>query len=124
MGILDFLNQFKTEKGKVGVYISPKSILEVVEFDYEEKKVLKYSYDELEYNISTREVDNFADFETKLQHLFEDLKISQNSEIVLSLPTILMAYQSFPNILDDESLVTALTSEVENNYILRKMNLS
>ena len=119
MGILDFLNNFKASTTKIGVYISPKSILEVMEFDTEQKKVLKYSYTNINYNISTRQID-MEELPKKLQSLFEELNIKKDSHVHLTIPTIHIGHQTFPSILDDESIKMALASEAERSYIFKK----
>lgn len=117
MGLFDGI---KVKKSTIGISITPKSLLEIAEFDYETRKVLKYTNIEIDYNLSTRQISDLETFEYSLRQAFTELGINLNSNVYLSLPTTLIGHQTLPNILDDDSIKMALASEAEKNYIFKK----
>ncbi|MFA6989556.1 MAG: hypothetical protein WC197_05760 [Candidatus Gastranaerophilaceae bacterium] len=118
MGFLDSLKAKK--KATIGISISSKSILEIAEFDFGQKKILKYTNVTVNYNTSTRQFDDINELESSIKNAFEELGLSLNSNVFLSLPTTLINHQTLPNILDEESIRMAISSEVEKNYVFKK----
>lgn len=110
----------KKSKIATGIFVSPKGILEVVQFDLETKKVLKSGNTELSYDLVARQINSLDSFELSLQKLYNELHIQANTPAVLTLPTILMNHHSLPASLGDMEIGIALTSEAERNYIFKR----
>ena len=123
MGLLDQLsdklNKLKGKKEFVGVSISSRSILEVVQFDHETKEILKYGQTELDYDITSKQINNVNSLEMEIKDLFEELGIPLHSSVVLSLPVVSLSHLTLPSSLDNESTKYALISEAEKNYIFK-----
>jgi hypothetical protein len=117
---MGFLDRLKTKKATIGISISQKGILEVAEFDFDKKKVLKYTNSPINYNVPTRQFDDISELEYSIRKSFEELGLPLNSQVFLSLPTTLISHITLPNILDEESIKMALISEVEKSYVFKK----
>jgi Tfp pilus assembly protein PilN len=123
---MDFLNQLlsrmaqKPKKGSaVGIYISPFSSLEIVEYDLAFDDIKQYNKIPFEYDSILREV-NIENFESTLQSLLRSFSFPSQTPVVLSLPNILINKKILPSELEAEEVATALTSETEKNYIFKK----
>lgn len=118
----NFLAKFRPDnRMNVGVSVSPTSGLEVIVVDPVQGKVTKYAQRQLTYNTSNREVEDYAEFSQLLTDLFKELKISpKDTNVVLNLPSVCFGHISLPLTLDDESIVTAITAEVEQGYLFKK----
>lgn len=108
-------------KTNVGVSISLNLGLEMVVVDPGTRKVSKYANRPLEYNPLTREIEDYNSFRIALNELFQELKIQPaKANVVMNLPNVLFGHTFLPTVLDDEAVTTALTSEVEQNYLFKK----
>lgn len=122
----DFLNELLAKfslsnKVNVGVSISQNVGLEMIVVDPGNHQVLKYANRPLEYNPQTREIEDFNSFRIVLNELFQELKIlPSKANVVLNLPNVFFGHTFLPTVLDDEGVTTALTSDVEQNYIFKK----
>jgi len=103
----------------VGVFISPDSTLEVVEYDYDLGEIINYEKLDFEYNSIRREIDTES-FELALQTMLKKFEISQTTPATISIPSIFVNKKNLPSELEREELQTALVSETEKNYIFKK----
>ena len=121
MQLLDYFNKLvNKKKDYVGVSISSKSILEVVQFDHETNEIIKYGQSDVQYDLVGRQISNISTLEMELLKLFEELKISIHTPVVLSLPAVSLHHITLPSTLDKESVKLALVSEAEKNYVFKK----
>ncbi len=104
----------------VGVSVSPSVGLEMIVVDKATNTVEKYGHKPLEYNHSTREIADFGQFQTALQDLFDELRISPKSNVIISLPNVLFGMITLPLLLPDEAITNAIISEVEQSYIFKR----
>ena len=118
----NFLSKLKPEsKVTVGVSVSPNVGLEMMLVDTNQRKVMKYAFRQLSYNVSTREIEDYNEFKILLKELFSELKIDPKSaNVVLNMPNVCFGHTYLPTVLDDEGIATALISEVEDNYLFKK----
>lgn len=122
----DFLNNLLAKfslssKVNVGISISQNIGLEMIVIDPNSHQVIKYANRPLEYNPQTREIEDFNSFRIVLNELFQELQILPSKvSAVLNLPNVFFAHTFLPTVLDDEGVTTALTSDVEQNYIFKK----
>lgn len=50
-----------------------------------------------------------------------EIKIApQNANVVVNMPSVCFGHSFLPTVLDDEGVTTALTSEIEQNYLFKK----
>lgn len=109
-----------TTKITVGVSVSPGVGLEMIETDKLTGTVNKYAHEPLDYNHSTREISEYAQFQSSLEELFDDLHIARRSNIILSIPNVHFGMISLPLLLTDEAITNAIISEVEQSYIFKR----
>lgn len=103
----------------IGMFISPASTIEVVEYDFDREEITNYLKQEFEYDSILREI-NVDNFEITLQNILRDFDISPQTPIVLSIPNIFINKKVLPLELEPEETYTALVSETEKNYIFKK----
>ncbi|EKE04489.1 MAG: hypothetical protein ACD_20C00057G0002 [uncultured bacterium] len=104
----------------VGISVSQKSVLEVVQFNNETKEVIKYGKTDLAYDLVARQINHMTLLESGIQKLYHDLEIPINTPAVLTLPTVSMNHQTLPLQLSTDEIRTALISETERYYIFKK----
>ncbi|MEI7473166.1 MAG: hypothetical protein WCK67_00170 [bacterium] len=103
-----------------GVFISPRSTIELVLIDIDTNKVIKHKSVDFSYDVVQRQITSMQLLETTMIGLLDELNIPQNMPIVLSLPTILIGHLTAPIDLNYEEVKEALVSEAETNYIFKK----
>ena len=119
--IKDFLAKLGANtKITIGVSVSPGVGLEMIEIDSATKTIVKYGCKHLEYNYSTREIDDYDEFQTALGELFDELHIPRKSNVILTLPNVHFGIMSLPLLLVDEAVTNAILSEVEQSYIFKR----
>lgn len=118
----NFLAKLKPDtKITIGVSVSPNVGVEMIMVDPVQHKIMKYAHRALEYNQSTREIEDYGEFKTALTDLFNELKIKpQETKVVLNMPNVCFGHTFLPTSLDDDAVDTALVSDVEENYLFKK----
>lgn len=106
-------------KRGIGIFISPFSTMEMVEYDYDLGEVNNYSKMEFEYDSILREI-NIENFELSLQNIIKRFEVSSQLPVVLTLPSIFINKKVLPMDLQPDEIYTALISETEKNYIFKK----
>jgi len=119
--IKDFFSKLGANaKITVGVSISPGIGLEMIELDRATKTVVKYGCKPLDYNYSTREIVDYAQFQESLNDLFDELHISKKSNVILTVPNVQFGIMNLPLLLMDDAVTNAIISEVEQSYIFKR----
>ncbi|MDD3594512.1 MAG: hypothetical protein PHX18_07790 [Candidatus Gastranaerophilales bacterium] len=122
--IKQILDNLQHKKKLVSINISPKSVVEIAEIEKQTHKIINYTSVPIQYNSFSKQIENFADFESALKKAFLELGFSLNSSVYLSIPTVITSHQVFPASLEDDSIKLSLTAEVEKNYIFKKYDPS
>ncbi len=104
----------------VGVSVSPNVGLEMVEIDRFAGTITKYGNKPLDYNHSSREIADYAQFQASLEELFDELEIPTRSNIILCLPNVHFGMIQLPLLLTDEAVTNAIISDVEQSYIFKR----
>ena len=121
MDLKNILSQLGVgSKDTVYLSVTPGVGLELIQLDIQSRTVKNYSFRPLEYNESLREIANIEMFKNAVTELFEELKISLKSNVVLNLPMVLLGSKDLPILLGDDAIQEALTSEVEQSYIFKR----
>ena len=121
MDLKNILSQLGVgSKDTVYLSVTPGVGLELIQLDIQSRTVKNYSFRPLEYNESLREIANIEMFKNAVTELFEELKISLKSNVVLNLPMVLFGSKDLPILLGDDAIQEALTSEVEQSYIFKR----
>lgn len=105
----------------VAVAVTPNIGLEVAVLDKKSPTVVKYGRQPLEYNISTREIQDYDAFRTALVSLFKELDINTKSNVYLVLPNVHLDFESLPSIIGDEGVNNAILSKAEDFYIFKRV---
>lgn len=103
-----------------GIFVSPKSTIELVLMDIDTNKIIKHKSVYFAYDVVQRNITSMQLLESTILGLLDDLNIPGNVPIVLSLPTILMGHLTVPMELSGGEIKEALISEAETNYIFKK----
>ena len=106
-------------KKGVGVFLSPFSTLEIVEYDYDLGEIINYNKIDFEYNSVQREI-NIENFEVALQNILKRFDISLQIPVTLTIPSIFINKKILPSDLVGEEIQMALISETEKNYIFKR----
>lgn len=121
MDINDILLQLGIgSKETVYMSITPGVGLELIQLDIPTRSVKNYAFRPLEYNESLREIADYDAFKDAVVELFEELKLSTKSNIILNVPMVLFGSKELPLLLGDDAVTEALTSEVEQSYIFKR----
>ena len=119
----NFLDQIQSKAKTIAINISAKSEIEILELD-KNFMITGYSSIPISYNAFTKEIENFAQLENQLRAVFGELGISpKSSKAYVSIPTVVIDHAVlFSSIKegDASNIKTAITSELEKNYIFKK----
>lgn len=119
--IKEFLSKLGANtKTTVGVSVSPGIGLEMIEIDRVTKTVSKYACCHLDYNYTTREIEDYDQFRDALLELFNTLHIPPKSNVILNLPTVHFGVATLPLLLGDDAVTNAIISEAEQSYIFKR----
>ena len=121
MNLNNILSQLGiSAKETVYMSVTPGVGVELIQLDVSARTVKGYAYRPLEYNESLREISYINSFKNAVTELFDELKISIKSNIILSIPMVLFGQKELPLLLGDDSVTEALISEVEQSYIFKR----
>lgn len=120
MGLFDSLLQGNSVKKVVGMAITPGIGLELVEYDKATGAVTNYGRRPLEYNIATREIQNYADFKSKLIDLVEKMFIKIRTPVFLILPNVYFDSIELPPDVQGNELDMAILSKAEEFYLFKR----
>lgn len=119
MALFDFINNF-FNKDIIGISISTKSIIEIVQFNRETKKVVKYGQANIAYDLVTKQISNPGAVTSEISKIFNELDIPFNSGVVISVPSVFINNITLPSTYDEEKIRNELIAETEKNYIFKK----
>lgn len=117
--MLNFLST-NSQKITVGLSLTPGVGLEAVIYDNERKAVAKYGKRKVDYNFSTREIQDQVQFKTAAAELFDELEIPPKSLIYLALPNVYFDFLEVPPSMAEPEIKTILTSQSEEFYIFKR----
>lgn len=120
--MFDINNLFNSTGGSIiGVAVTPNVGLEVAEIDKKTSRIIKYGHKSLAYNMNAREIENYDEFKAGLVDLYNKLQIDSKSDVYIVLPNVHFGFLSFPPIMIDEAIDSALLSKAEESYIFRRV---
>ena len=89
--MLENLLSTSTQKQIIGVTLTPGIGLEACIYDRNKNNVIKYGRKKVEYNFSTREIQDYVEFKTALSDLIAELNASPKALLVpRNLPITLL----------------------------------
>lgn len=119
----DFLEKFQsTPKEYIGISLNANGLLEFMQTDRHDGIIKKYTNRTIPYNAISREIESYEEFRAAVEQAFIELNISKKSNVVLSMPNILMGVIELPLILADDAVNNAIISEVEQSYMFKRVD--
>ena len=114
-------NFVNSTKQIVGVSVTPNVGVEVALLDKKSPTVIKYGKRHIEYNLATREIQDYDAFKAAVIDLFKELDISTKSSVYLTLPNVHLDFETLPLIIGDEAISNAILSKAEDSYIFKRI---
>ena len=105
----------------VGVSVTPGIGVEVALMDKKSPTILKYGKRPIEYNLATREIQDYDAFKATIVDLFKELDINLKSSIYLTLPNVHLDFENLPLIIGDDAISNAILSKAEDSYIFKRV---
>ncbi len=117
--MLNFLSQ-SNQKQIVGIALNPGIGLEVAILDKTNSTVINYGRRKVDYNFSTREIQDYVQFKTALVELIDLMKIPPKSLTYLVLPNVYFDFIEVPQVVTNAEIKTAILSKAEEFYIFKR----
>ena len=117
--MLNFLSS-GNQKQIVGIALNPGIGLEAVVLDKNKSTILNYGYKKIEYNFSTREIQDYVQFKTALVELMDEMKIAPKSLVYLVLPNVYFDFLEIPPMISNPEIKTAVLSKAEEFYLFKR----
>lgn len=109
------------EKQIVGVTLTPGIGLEAVVLERNGKTVANYSRKKVDYNFSTREIQDYQQFKTALAQALQDVGAQPKKAMVyLVLPNVFFDFIEIPPLVADDGIRTIVLSRAEEFYLFKK----
>lgn len=109
-----------SQKTVVGVSLTPGIGLEAVVYDKTQNVILNYGRRKVDYNFSTREVQDYTEFKTALAELMDELKVLPKTMAYMVLPNVYFDFINLPSDMGDAEIKTALLSKAEEYYVFKR----
>lgn len=110
-----------THKQIVGISVTPNIGVEVLVTDRKSNQVIKYGRRFIEYNFSTREIQDYGAFKSAVIDLFNELDINVKSNVFLTLPNVHFDFMNLPLILQEDAISQAILAKAEESYIFKRV---
>ena len=117
--MLNFLSS-GNQKQVVGITLTPGIGLEAVVLDKNKTNVLNYGRKKVEYNFSTREIQDYVQFKTAIVELMDEMKIAPKSYVYIVLPNVYFDFLEIPPMISNPEIKTAVLSKAEEFYIFKR----
>lgn len=104
----------------VGVSLTPGLGLEAVVYDRAQNTVLNYGKRKVEYNFSTREIQDYTQFKTALAELMDEMRILPKTMAYMVLPNVYFDFIELPKTMGDAEIKTAILSKAEEFYVFKR----
>ena len=108
------------QKQIVGVALTPGFGLEAVVYDRANNVVLNYGRKHVEYNFSTREIQDYLQFKGAFAELMDEMHIAPKTPVYIVLPNVYFDFIEVPQTLEAAEIKTALLSKAEEFYLFKK----
>lgn len=109
-----------TQKTVVGVALTPGLGLEAAIYDRTKNAVVNYGRRRVEYNFSTREIQDYTQFKSELASLMDELKVPAKTAVYIVLPNVYFDFIEVPPAIAETEIRTALLSKAEDFYLFKK----
>ncbi|MBQ8476614.1 hypothetical protein IJ531_06085, partial [bacterium] len=118
--MLNNLLSTSTQKQIVGISLAPGIGLQAVIYDRAKNTVLNYGRKKVEYNFSTREIQDYVEFKAALSDLMQEMNVPPKTMAYLVLPNVYFDFIEIPPSIAEPEIKTALLSKAEEFYLFKK----
>ena len=109
-----------TQKQILGISLTPGIGLEAVLYDRNRNAVLKYGRRHVDYNFSTREIQDYTQFKSALSELVQELNVAPKALAYLVLPSVHFDFAEIPATVKDDQIKEITYSIAQDFYIFKK----
>ena len=117
--MLNFLSS-GSQKQVVGVTLTPGIGLEAVILDKSKTTIVSYGRKKVEYNFSTREIQDYVQFKTAIVELMDEMKIPPKTPAYIVLRNVYFDFLEIPPMISNPEIKTAVLSKAEEFYIFKR----
>ena len=110
------------KKQIVGLAVTPNLGLEALVFDKNDNSVVKYGQKFLEYNIASREIQDYNTLRSAIGDLFNELQIQkEKANIYLTLPNVHFGFRSIDDpSIDNDAIDSMILSDASESYLFKQ----
>ncbi len=108
------------QKQIVGVSLTPGLGLEAVLYDKKSQTVIKYGRKKVDYNLSTRDFQDYTQFKSALAELIDEMEVAPKTMAFMVLPNVYFDFIELPPEITTPEIKTALLSKAEEFYLFKR----
>lgn len=110
------------KKRIVGLAVTPNLGLEALVYDKNNETVIKYAQKFLEYNIASREIQDYNSLRSVIDDIFNELQVSKDSaNVYITLPNVHFGFRSIEDLsVDDDTIDSMVLSEISKFYLFKQ----
>ena len=110
------------KKQIVGLAVTPNIGLEALVFDKDSNNVVKYGQKFIEYNIASREIQDYNSLRSAIGDLFNELEIQKEKvNVYLVLPNVHFGFRSIEDpSIDSDAIESMILSDASESYLFKQ----
>ena len=110
------------KKQIVGLAVTPNIGLEAIVFDKDSNNVVKYGQKFIEYNIASREIQDYNSLRSAIGDLFNELEIQKEKvNVYLVLPNVHFGFRSIEDpSIDSDAIESMILSDASESYLFKQ----
>ncbi len=110
------------KKQIVGLAVTPNIGLEAIVFDKDSNNVVKYGQKFIEYNIASREIQDYNSLRSAIGDLFNELEIQkEKANVYLVLPNVHFGFRSIEDpSIDSDAIESMILSDASESYLFKQ----
>jgi len=108
----------------VGISVNPEKGLEVIQVDFEHRKIVKYGRKDLEYDINNQEIADLDYFKETLHDLLTELNIPKGTKLVLNIPPMMFKVADYPTALTETQIVDSISEDLSENPMFKDVDIT
>ena len=110
------------KKQIVGLAVTPNLGLEALVYNKSDNEVVKYGQKYIEYNIASREVQDYNTLRSTIDDLFSELQIQKDkANVYVSLPNVHFGFRSVDDpTIDNDAIESMILSDTSESYLFKQ----
>ena len=110
------------KKQIVGLAVSPNLGSETLVYNKSDNEVVKYGQKYIEYNIASREVQDYNTLRSTIDDLFSELQIQKDkANVYVSLPNVHFGFRSVDDpTIDNDAIESMILSDTSESYLFKQ----